>query len=41
MVRLIAYIYKFSPADIEEMTVDDMKFWVDGVPEIAKMIGVM
>lgn len=40
-VRLVAYIYKFSTGDIDEMTLDDLNFWIDGIPEIAKYMGVM
>jgi hypothetical protein len=41
MVRLIAYIYKFSPESLDAMYVDDLGFWMDGLPDVAKFMGVM
>lgn len=41
MVYLVGYFFKFSPEGIEQMYIDDLRFWVNGIDEVAKFTGVV
>jgi len=36
MIWSIGYIFKTQPSELQEMDMDDLNFWFNGVEQIAK-----